>query len=138
MDASKLAESGNTISQETAESEVLSLFEFYDVEIEENDPIVKKLTKAAKAGRIQMFENEDGLCVRQILSRPTGERKMFEYGVVCGKTKLAMKNIPASDPYSQMFAMLGALAGVKPAEFMQVKGPDFATCEALAMVFFKG
>lgn len=141
MDASALAEKGPAISSETAEKEVNRFFDFYDVVVKEDAPVLKaaqeRIHRAIMTGKVSFSDTEDGISVHQILVRPCKHFSSLDYGTVSGKTKLSMKNC-GEDPYSQMYTMLASLSGRNVAEFMDVKAPDIGLCEALAMVFLRG
>lgn len=148
MDASELAAAENPdskkykVSEETAKRETERFFDFYDCPVEDDSGQMvssfKKIERNIRLGTIELFETEDGLCVRQILRRPTKKFSEIKYGVVCGKTKLATKNTGADDPYTSMYAMLASLSGNNVSDFMDVKAPDLGLCESLALVFLKG
>lgn len=142
MDASQLAGETAKISEETSQRETQRLFDFYDVVVDDMTPGVDqafaKIKRAIASGRVELFETEDGLCVRQKLTKPTRKIHTIEYGVVSGKTKLATKNVGTDDPFTMMYAILASLGGLNPADFLEVKAPDIGLCESLALVFLKG
>jgi len=148
MDASELAAAENPdskkykVSKETAAAEAERLFDFYDVPLDDDSDNIKanfkKIERNIRLGVIELFETEDGLCVKQTLRKPTKKFSEIKYGVVCGKTKLATKNTGTEDPYSAMYSMLASLSGNNIADFMDVKAPDLGLCESLALVFLKG
>lgn len=141
MDAKALSEKDKpVISLESATAEVERLMSFYDVSTDEAVLAISKgkLIRACMDGKISIFEVDGDVHVKQVLRREVAGKKELVYEAVSGKSKLAMKGIGQDDSYSNMYAILASLSGLKISDFMDMKSPDLGLSEALSLIFLKG
>lgn len=127
------------ISEESAQAQVLSLLEFYQIDLETMGPdqrrgietSLSKLTGFVMQGLVVIAAPK----VMQNLRTPPGALAQIEYGEVTGKNMVAMDGRPVEDIYGRIYALLGSVSGLGEDAFRALKGIDLSVAENLGTVF---
>jgi hypothetical protein len=132
------------LSKETAETQVLSLLEYYEFNLEAlpqqlQAPIESALghiERGVMAGRLEIEVEADTCVVKQHLKKAiAGFPNPIVYREVSGKAKIAIKD--DSTTYGKIYAFLGALSGEGAAIYQTMKGKDLSLAEALGSLFLQ-
>jgi hypothetical protein len=127
------------ISQEIAEQQIDSLFEYYDIDIEmlnedEANAIQGaklKLIKMVRRGFVTVLTEGDSCIVKH--TALTGQE--YTYKELTGLAKTSMGKHKREDMHGRIYALMGALAGLPFNTIAKMKGRDMTIVECLGLVF---
>lgn len=131
------------ISKEVATDHVNAFLNYYD--LSENDlknkdqkdmfnVCIDKIVKAITEGRLTISEHKDGY---PELTQKLRSGELLVYGILKGKSKVAMKDCEDSDMYGRIYALVGALTGVGGSAIEEIKGKDLSLAESIGFLFLK-
>lgn len=134
---------GNKVSKATAEAQINSLLEHYDLEPDdiaiEQGPeamqtIMNGLVKAVQHGRLEI-DLTSGFSVVQTLQRVPdgGEVNTITWKEVSGWSTLALDKKKTEN--AKRFAFISALTDIPEAGLKKIKGSDFGTMRRLCDLF---
>jgi ABC-type Fe2+-enterobactin transport system substrate-binding protein len=135
------------LSQETAESAVQELIQFYGVDVDalpdrkQQRSVEAAMSKLVDYYRMGLLENvRDGavMKVKQHFANPPGDVREITYGQMSGKHKLASDGYDEDDRYARIYAILGSLAGLPDTAISALSGVDLSAAEDLGLVFLLG
>lgn len=122
------------ISEESAQKELSTFLEYYEVEVEDMEDKARKafdallpvIIRGIRKGMIE-FNNDDenGQCVVQTLRN----KKVIKYKEMNGQAKMAMNKKAEDDASGQCYALLGSLCGEGETLISKLKGPDLKRAE---------
>lgn len=135
------------ISQENAEAQMESLFDYYDIDLEDYEGLSikgtntrkalevskRKLIKAIKKGRLEINEDEDGFSITQTLKGKYKTLSEIRYKPISGRAKVEMDKYESEN--AKMYGLLAAMSGVEAAHIQALRGPDLSTAECLGGFF---
>lgn len=137
----------NKISAVTAEAQLDTLFDYYDIQL---DDVVNKqardglessrtkLVRMVQKGRLIIEEKDGDLKITQHLAKPmAADAKTIEYGEVCGDAKVAMGTKKEGDNYGQIYALLGSISGLGETAIRKLRGVDLSVAECLGAIFLQ-
>jgi hypothetical protein len=127
------------ISEESAQAQILSLLEFYQIDVETMGPDQKKAVDTSLA-KVTAFVRQGMVDIQapkviQHLRTPPGAVSAIEYGEVTGKNMVAMDGRSTDDIYGRIYALLGSVSGLGEDAFRALKGIDLSVAENLGMLF---
>ena len=136
------------ISYETAENEIESFLDYYEIypeeitDEEQKDNIVGALESIIghiRAGHVKVEETEDGdINIIQKLKLNKGDLDTAKYESARIPTaKVQMKNAKNDDGYGKMYALMGSLCGNGSPWVKNLKGVDYRVMEALSVLFLQ-
>lgn len=125
------------LSQESAEKELQSLYDYYEIEkeslqqeslmaLETLEPV---LIKGLRKGLIQ-FKNEDGLKIIQKLKNGAE----IVYKELNGEAKIAMDKKPDHESAGKCYALLGSLSSLGENGIKKLSGPDLKRAEHIGSI----
>lgn len=131
------------ISKEVATDHVNAFLNYYD--LSENDlknkdqkdmfnTCIDKIVKAITEGRMSIKENEKGY---PEITQKLQSGELLVYGVLSGRSKVAMKDCEDSDMYGRIYALIGSLTGVGGSAIEEIKGKDLSLAESIGFLFLK-
>jgi hypothetical protein len=143
------------ISREAAEAQVDALFDYYDVDIEAEEPVDKeekkywravtqakeKLTKYVEKGAVEINVGDDTCTVVQYLKNPISgakggaEKDRLEYHELNPMAKIAMSKAPDDDLLSQQYYLLGSLSKAGYKTILKLRIRDLKVAEILGTIF---
>jgi hypothetical protein len=137
----------NVISEEAAQQQIDLLLDFYDIDLDESEDegdigkamqmAVKKLTRYIRKGLVEINDS-DGLQVIQHLKHSRGETKTISYGIVDGKSKMAMSKAGEKDYSGKIYHLMGSLANIPASSISQLQAVDSNVVECLGAIFLAG
>jgi hypothetical protein len=132
------------ISRESAEEQMATLLDFYEIEtsdiVNEHgkdalDTIHNRLVSSIEKGRLEIRMEDNEIQVIQHLKHPPGEITEITYGSITAAAKLAMDGIGENKGYAKVHALMGALSKLGPKAMKELRGADQGIMERLALVF---
>jgi hypothetical protein len=141
------AEKQTIISQENAEAQIETLFDYYDIDLEDYAGLMikgtdskkslevsrKKLVKAIKKGRLEIADDDDGFSITQRLKGKYKSITELKYKPISGRAKVEMDKYESDN--AKMYGLLAAMSGVEAGHIQGLRGPDLSTAECLGGFF---
>ena len=133
------------VSEQVAKDQFKIFADYYDLDVtlvpasarESVDSAIDRIMKAIKQGRLEIRTSESGVELVQTFKFPMGEKSSMTYGVLTGKTKVALKTKSEQDPFGRMYALAGSLTGIGDDGIMALKGPDLSLAECIGCLFLQ-
>ena len=134
-----------TISEESAKKQLKIFNEYYEFKTslvpatsrEAVDSAIDRILDAIINGRLTIRESSDGVELVQKFKFPPGEKSEMTYGVLTGKTKVALKTKTEQDNFGKMYALVGSLTGIGDDGIQALKGPDLSLAECIGCLFLQ-
>ena len=127
------------ISEESAQAQVFSLLEFYQIDVEslpaDRRPNLEfALDKLAGFVRQGLVEIQAPKVIHH-LKNPPGAVPAIEYGEVGGINTVAMDRRDPKDTYGRIYELLGSLSGLGADAIQALKGVDLIVAENVGVLF---
>ena len=130
----------NILSEESAQAQLDTLLDYYDIDPESMEADQKKAVNFSlnkiRSGIRQGFieiSDDDGLKITQTLREPPGDVKSISYNRVTGKAKVAMKD--NATEHERCYQLVGSITGLGAKAIANLSLNDLKYCEALGIVF---
>lgn len=136
------------LDEQPAKDQVDLLLDYYDIELEDFDDFknedariqeamrsaIKRLIRYVRKGYVEVTSDK-GLTVIQRLKVPKGETTQIVYGIMSGKSKMAMQKAKEDDFYGKIYCLMGSLSNTSKEAISSLTGTDVSVAECLGAVF---
>lgn len=130
------------INNESVNEQIKMLIDYYDIDIEavkEETKLPVKLTidrikKYISRGRLEVYDGDDGVMIRQRLYKPIRGKEIIEYDPISSKANSAVDIVDRSETERRKRVFLGALSNQGP-DLFNMKGRDEMVSDAVYSFF---
>ena len=128
------------IDKASAEKQVKMLLDYYDIDLSilketmktvPIDFIISKFTKHIERGLIEVVDSNNGVSIKQFLTKPIGPNSSLEYRPINSKAAAAVDGIPATEGERKKNVFLGALSKKGPDIISDLVGKDWIVAETV-------
>lgn len=127
------------LSEEVGHDQVMTLIEYYDIDIDslDNDQLedslesmFNRLVDHVRTGHVSIEPDDDKLKITQFLSND----ETINYKEITARSKICMDKYKDNERYKRIYAFLGNLSGLGEPGISKLKGKDLSVAEILGSV----